>query len=284
VTQAARGTTYTWSAYFRNAADELVDCADLTLTVADPDGDVLTGFPVSAPAIVRVSLGTYTYAWAVPSGSDLGRYDADWAGTGDIDGLAYGGSDSVEIVEVGSVTPHVVATDDVRALVSTDLTDDQLGDVIGREEAWLVRRIGQLIGERTQTFLDVTSDQIMRLRRPTDSVTVEDNDVAVTTIEMRRRGFAVARTSGTWTGPVEVTYTPNDAEEVRSGVIELVEIRLSESGYKSERIGEYSYDKGDKPKSRMSVVRGLLEPQTPTSVRIPTTATPITSEIVVVTS
>jgi hypothetical protein len=281
MTQVARGTSYTWTGIFRNAADALVDCADVTLTIADPDGDVLTGFPVALPAVVRVSLGTYTYAWAVPSAADLGRYDADWAGTGDIDGLAYGGSDSVEVVEEGSVTPHVTPVDDVRALVSTTLTDVQLGDVIGREESWLARRIGPLIGERTQRFYPDDSESILRLRRPTDAVTVDDNGTVVTAIEMRRLGFGVARTSGTWTdGPVDITYTPNDADEVRSAIIELVEIRLTESGYQSERIGEYSYTRSDRPRSRISVVRDLLEPQRPTSIRIPTTAREPASDII----
>jgi len=96
----AQGGTYTWTATIRDGNGDLADCADLALTIADPDGEVLTGFPVSS--FVHVGLGEYTYEWDVSSTAQLGVYDADWSGT--VDGLAVGGSDSVEVVEAGSIT------------------------------------------------------------------------------------------------------------------------------------------------------------------------------------
>lgn len=287
MTQVARGTSYTWTGIFRNAADTLVDCADVTLTIADPDGDVLTGFPVALPPVVRVSLGTYTYAWSVPAGTDLGRYDADWAATGDVDGLAYGGSDSVEVVEEGSVTPHVTPVDDVRALVSTTLTDEQLGDIIGREEAWLARRIGQLIGERTETFPLAGYRRVqyeVRLRRPTDVVEVTDNDAAITDVILTHDGWRVAKNlgAGSFIGPVTVTYTPTDDAEVRSVLIDLIRLTIAAGGvtpgFKSESIGDYSYDLGDGAasaySSRRALVRSLREPPTAGSipVRVPSSS------------
>lgn len=97
----AQGGTYTWTATIRDGNGDLADCPDLDLTVADPDGDVLAGFPVTAPAIVHVSLGEYAYEWDVAADAALGVYDADWSGT--VDGLAVGGSDSVEVVQSGGI-------------------------------------------------------------------------------------------------------------------------------------------------------------------------------------
>jgi len=98
----AQGGTYTWTATIRDGNGDLADCADLALAIADPDGEPLIGFPVSAPAIVHDSLGEYHYEWDVEADAQLGVYDADWSGT--VDGLAVGGSDSVEVVESGSIT------------------------------------------------------------------------------------------------------------------------------------------------------------------------------------
>ena len=98
----AQGGTYIWTAVIRDGNGALADCADLALTIADPNGDELAGFPVVAPAIVRLSLGEYQYEWDVPSDAALGVYDGDWAGT--VDGLAVGGSDSVQVVQAGAVT------------------------------------------------------------------------------------------------------------------------------------------------------------------------------------
>jgi hypothetical protein len=99
---AAQGGTYIWTAMIRDGDGSLADCADLALTIADPNGDELAGFPVVAPAIVRLSLGEYQYEWDVAAGATLGVYDGDWAGT--VDGMAVGGSDSVQIVQAGSIT------------------------------------------------------------------------------------------------------------------------------------------------------------------------------------
>lgn len=103
MTGVAQGETYTWSATIRDGNGFLADCADLALTIADPDGDVLAGFPVTAPAIIHDALGEYHYVWSVGAGEQLGVYDADWSGT--VDGLAVGGSDSVEVMVAGTVSP-----------------------------------------------------------------------------------------------------------------------------------------------------------------------------------
>jgi hypothetical protein len=130
MTLVAQGGTYSWTAAVRDGQGALADSADLTLTIADLLGAPLAGFPVSAPAIIRDSLGTYHYVWAVAADQALGVYDADWAGT--VDGLAIGGSDSVEVVLAGSIIPDptppyvsYATVNDVQAELSRVETDQR---------------------------------------------------------------------------------------------------------------------------------------------------------------
>jgi hypothetical protein len=110
--RAQRETTFTASAILRDSGGTLVDCADLTLTISDPSG-MLDGFPVSIPPIVHVGQGEYSYAWAVPAGAALAVHELDWAGTGDLDGLAYSGSESVLVVEAGTVTTGLLTVEEL---------------------------------------------------------------------------------------------------------------------------------------------------------------------------
>jgi hypothetical protein len=110
--RAQREATFTASAILRDSGGTLVDCADLTLTISDPSG-VLAGFPVSIPPIVHVGQGEYSYAWAVPAGAALAVHELDWAGTGDVDGLAYSGSESVLVVEAGTVTTGLLTVEEL---------------------------------------------------------------------------------------------------------------------------------------------------------------------------
>lgn len=160
------------------------------------------------------------------------------------------------------------------ALISTGLGDAALQGVIDREEAWLARRIGALSGSRTQTFhvRAADADDPLHLRRPTSAVTVTDNGVATTAIRLLRDGSAVESTAGTWTGPVAVTYTPNDADEVRRVIVELIRLAVSASPYESEDIGDYSYSRGGFDRSpdaqRQALVRDLIPRRGPGSVRL----------------
>ena len=142
------------------------------------------------------------------------------------------------------VTPAMV-----RALIDTDLLDADLAAVIAREEAALARAIGPLAGARTETayitWHPANDGLPVVLRRPTAAVTVTDNAVAVAGVTLRGDGRVVERTDGgRWAGPVALTYTPNDTLEVERVVIELVRLTLTETGYLSETIGEYSYQRG----------------------------------------
>lgn len=146
----------------------------------------------------------------------------------------------------------LVTTDQVRALVDTDLSDDDLQAVIDREEASLARVIGPLEGERTQTVYPdqhpETATLPVILQRPTDAVAVQDNGLALdaTAYRLHPDGRTVERTAtwAWWVGPAAFTYTPNDTLEVERVVIELTRLTVTETGYLSETIGEYTYSRG----------------------------------------
>lgn len=123
--------------------------------------------------------------------------------------------------------------------------------VIDEQEAWLARRIGPLVGSRSETFYVGLGETRGRLglARYTDSVTLTDGGAAVAVDQYRleARGSAVARVysapSRWWTGPyVVATYTPNDQTEVESVLLSLVALAAQPVGpFESEQMGAYSY-------------------------------------------
>ena len=165
---------------------------------------------------------------------------------------------------------------EVRALVQSDLGDVDLQAVIDREEAWLARRVGALAGARTQTFHIRTADadDPLWLRRPTSAVTVTDAAVTVTAVRLLRDGAMVEKTSGSWTGPVTVAYTPSDIEEVRRAIVALVRLTLDDSSFESESISDYSYSRGSadgaaSPNAqRAAIVRELVPFPGPGTIRL----------------
>lgn len=164
--------------------------------------------------------------------------------------------------------------------VGAELGEVALQAAIDREEAWLARRIGQLTGERTERFplahVRPTSHEV-RLRRPTDEVTVLEGDADVSAAcELRHGGWRVARLpEGThFLSVLECTYTPNDEAEVQGALLELLNLRLSTTagaGLAGEIMGSYSYTRaaGSSARARESLVRGLLEPRAAGSMRTP---------------
>ncbi len=151
-----------------------------------------------------------------------------------------------------------VAVSEVRALVDTGLDDVNLQDVIDREEGWLAGRIGALTGERTDTYEPGLSDSPVYLPRRAESVVVSDNAVSVADFRFTASSGMVRRTTGYWSGPVTVTWTPSDYEAVQRAVIELVRDTVSETGFESESMGSYSYSRGNSAVRRLSVVRSIL--------------------------
>jgi hypothetical protein len=293
---AARGSVYTWSAETRNGSGILAAAPDLTLAISDPNGDVLAGFPIDLTIIVTDGTGLYHFDWTVPIGADLGTYEAAWAGT--ISGLAVGGTDSVEVTDVGPITSTFVSLLDVRALVSCKQTDPQLQAIIAREEGWLADRIGPLTGVRTQTFYlpaereqfyiepsgyaldrprlpypymirDVDAESPITLFRQAESVSLATDGGATVTTRLLSMGWKVEKTTGPWLGPtMAVTYTPTDGGSVTKVVIELVRMTVFETGFIQERIGDYMYSRragniepvAANEVARMALVRTLLYP------------------------
>jgi hypothetical protein len=111
----------------------LVDMDSVTLTIKDPSGSVLAGFPVVLPPIVRVSVGHYVYPWAVDAHAALGSYSVIWAGR--YLGVTIYGYDTVEVVDPGAIhiggawLPDPEGLDAVRALLGVTtlgLTDDMI--------------------------------------------------------------------------------------------------------------------------------------------------------------
>lgn len=150
-------------------------------------------------------------------------------------------------------------------------SDDAVAqNIIDETEAWLARRIGPLDGERTETFYVGVSAAHgkLSLRRYTDSVDVTDGGSAVAAGHYRLvdNGSAIhlkyAAPSQWWTGPyVEVTYTPNDEDEVRRVLFMLLAMAVDEHAdgpYQSETIGDYSYTKGSASSLAGSGTRGAL--------------------------
>ena len=198
----------------------------------------------------------------------------------------------------------------VMALVQSNLTPDQVQDVINREEAALARQITELSGERTQAFyvgdpaarglwwdvismswpqgrspwatLWMANDRMgpLGLLRPTSAVVVVDNGetVADSDIRLLRQGTLVERGAGGWNGPlVEVTYTPDDELEVERVVIELCRLTMTETGYQEEQIGDYRYVKalrqgGTPVDPRKALIRSLMTHLPKGTMRIRTQA------------
>jgi hypothetical protein len=148
----AQGGTHLWTATIRDGNGDLADCDDLSLMLADPDGEPLAGFPVEAPAVVRTGLGEYEYEWAVAVGAMLGVYDADWAGT--VDGLAVGGSDSVQVVQPGSIftraQSYATIVDLQTSLQRSGTDDDQW--VVDQMETALVDATDRITEELQTDF------------------------------------------------------------------------------------------------------------------------------------
>ncbi|MFN2466139.1 MAG: hypothetical protein ABR598_07735 [Candidatus Dormibacteria bacterium] len=163
--------------------------------------------------------------------------------------------DLVLTAPTGTVQTTVLAIDELRALViAPDLSDDQLLSVTAREEAWLARRIGQLVGEVTQHIWvsPWDADSTLYLLRPTDSVSVVDGGAAIEpqNIRLIERGTQIEKVFGWWLGttnrqlgPVAVTYTPNDEPEVKKALIDLVRLALPDPGVSSEQTGQYRVDR-----------------------------------------
>lgn len=104
----ARGATRNVEATVHNGNRVVDDPDSLTLTMMDPDGAPLAGYPVSWPPdgdLVRVQLGILRHEWSVDLGATEGTYRAVWAGL--LDGAPIDGEELWEVVAPGSVDTGV---------------------------------------------------------------------------------------------------------------------------------------------------------------------------------
>ncbi len=157
--------------------------------------------------------------------------------------------------------PSLVSTEEVQALVQSDLAPDQIQQVIDREETELIKRFGthsltdsgdpQRVTEELQGGLrDVYVDRLISI---VASVTVSTDSFATITVldstEYRtfkdegRLSRIVGGVPISWERDVRVTYNPQDNDDVRKSIlIELVRIALERQAFLKEGVaGEYSY-------------------------------------------
>lgn len=141
----------------------------------------------------------------------------------------------------------IVTPAEVRGLMAPGIGNDALTGVIAREEDWLANDpivgIGQLEGSRTETFVRAWPlDAPRMLARPATLVAVTDGGVVLGTDEVTVVDRCmVARASGAWRFPIVVTYEPDDREQVRRVVLELVRLALSASPFHQEGTEGHSY-------------------------------------------
>jgi hypothetical protein len=266
-----QGTNVTLSAIVADSLGNPADSADLELTIQTLAGVALAGFPTST-GIVHDGLGEYHYVWACGLTQAVGTYEAAWAGT--VGGADFSGVEEVEVVTAGTTSGTTLAQ--VKALVRSRLSDDDLQTIIDREEEWLATKIGVLSGARMDTFKPGTTNMPLYLSRRTDSVSVTDDGVAVAATDLlfTPSTGCLRRVAGvypwpypppetwfpSWQGDVAVTWTPTDGAAVTRAIIELVRGTVGETGMESETIGDYQYTRGASASrvSRIGLVRGIL--------------------------
>jgi hypothetical protein len=149
----------------------------------------------------------------------------------------------------------LVSPDTIEALMAPGIDSTALQSLINRQEAWLARQIGPLVGERTQRIYVAPGDyDALILQRATDAVSVIDGDPRAepppTELDpslVRLVGERRLEKAGPWSGPeVHATYTPTDELEVEEAVIDLCRIVLAASPYQTEASEGHSYTHSDK--------------------------------------
>jgi hypothetical protein len=148
----------------------------------------------------------------------------------------------------------LVSPANVKALINTAVSDDNLQEVIDRIEAQIVQKIGlpqdnNYTVEITKTLRGGEGDSLFL---PTDiySVTsIVEDDVTLEADEYRMWGAGVIErlSSTNWGSVCVVNYKPADDRPKRKQVIiDLVRLTIERTAMKSESIGgEYSYTATD---------------------------------------
>jgi hypothetical protein len=142
----------------------------------------------------------------------------------------------------------LIDLEDAQDRVASGITQDQIDEV----EEELAGLIGPLIGERTETYL-LSEARAPRwnidglwLSRKTDAVILTNGDdaellVAGTDYRLINGLLIEHITNGeAWLDTMAATYSPNDEEQVRSVIYDMLTFRQTPTGTQSIRIGAYS--------------------------------------------
>lgn len=95
--RVAQGGTVTLTAQFQNGVGDLVDPVGPTVDIFDPADDEL----VTDATPTRVSLGNFSYNYAVPEAGAVGVWRIRWSGV--VDGVASAGDDWFNVVVPGEL-------------------------------------------------------------------------------------------------------------------------------------------------------------------------------------
>jgi hypothetical protein len=158
----------------------------------------------------------------------------------------------------------LVTVEEVRALIETALSDEDLEAIIEREEAVMVKRIGANYDPDTPLVETVEGrGKYLFLERPITSITTitEARCLGDEMTELATDEFHIWHEQGKlirlprwtcWGEVVTVTYQPKDDNETRKALlIDLLRLTLERTGLKSESVaGEYSYTAPDWDTSR----------------------------------
>jgi hypothetical protein len=248
--RVAAGGTITLRGTVSHATGLPADAADLSLTIVDPVGAALAGFPmvIGAGAIVRDALGTYHYVWTVAADATLGDYTATWTGT--VDGYSIPGEEIVEVLAAGTITTAMTVTD-LRTFIDSGLPDTSLQSLLTSALDAIDDALGPLTCHER---IDAGRGDLIMLSHEADAITsiVEDARWSAVTLdptdyELSDTGMLLYRLRTgpnprwRWHGRVDVTYVrPDDtAERVRVAVA-LVQLDLNHApGLASQQIGTW---------------------------------------------
>jgi len=161
----------------------------------------------------------------------------------------------------------ILSIQQLRAVVASDLSDDDLIAIIDDEEAQLIERLGDH-GDGVTAFTQLVSPigcQAYVDRRILAIVTVADDESTVASDRYRvwKDEGRIEHKSGDWVGPVEIEYIPRDDRSARRrALIDLVRLVVERTAMKSESVaGEYSYSADDWEKARSDIYGRLILPQ-----------------------
>jgi hypothetical protein len=160
--------------------------------------------------------------------------------------------------------PEVLSIEDATARhkLGAGMESADLRGAIEDEERWLARLIGPLTGTLVHTipgggyasiFLPRTVSAVTEITDGLDPVVIVDP------INYYLDGRVIYSPGYYWTGPITVTATLDDEAAVRLALVDLLRLRLGDTGHQSETGNDYSYsDAQTIAQKRADVVAALL--------------------------